>query len=181
MYMSFSTRVLLFVLLVVEGIESNPGPGSNHGPGSDHGSNHGPGSRESRGRGRDYRGATRGFGSAKGRGLGHVDYFANYSVPGGQVTRALRRSQRLQERPERPTQLSLSQSLRTAWLTNSQSTQAQQEPPMSEAQINTDTEPENSIVDNPSNMTGLLIDKRNDVKLMNNKFDKLDKKNQQEV
>ena len=56
---------------------------------------------------------------------------------------------------------------------------AQQEPPTSEAQSDTDTEPANFNVDNPSDMTELLVEIRNDVKRMNNKFDKLDKKVQE--
>ncbi|MEW8547208.1 MAG: hypothetical protein AB2693_27170 [Candidatus Thiodiazotropha sp.] len=67
----------------------------------------------------------------------------------------------------------------SAWLLNPQSSQAQQEPATSEAQSDTDTEPAVFTADNPSDMTGLLIEIRNDVKRMNSKFDKLDKKVQE--
>ncbi|MEW8546813.1 MAG: hypothetical protein AB2693_25140 [Candidatus Thiodiazotropha sp.] len=62
-YVSLSVRVLLFYLLVVEGIESNPGP-----------PRRGAGGLGARG----CNGGARGFGPPRGRGLAQADYFANF-------------------------------------------------------------------------------------------------------
>ena len=168
-YMSLSIRLLLFILLTVEGIESNPGP--NQAPGS-----FDPGARGSRRR--ENRGAARGSGPPRGRGSGLVDHFADYQ-PSSQDTRSLRRSQRIQERPPRP---ALSQGSLNAWLRTPQPTHAEQEPPTSGGESETDTDPTNFNIENsnnPSNPTDLLLEIRNDVKRMNKKFDKLDKKVQE--
>ena len=91
-YMSLSIRLLLFILLTVEGIESNQGPYP--APGS-----FDPGARGSRRL--ENRGGARGSGPPRGRGSGLVDHFADYQ-PSSQDTRSLRRSQRIQERPPGP-------------------------------------------------------------------------------
>ena len=160
-HLSLSIRLLLFALLTVAGIESNPGPAT--------------GTTGNRGRGAA-RGSGPPRGRGSGRGSGRVDYFANYPTS-SQDTYSLRsRSQRLQEQPSRPP---LSQASLNAWLRAPQQTQVEQEPPASGGESESDTDPNDLNVENlsnPSNMTDLLLEIRSDVKRMNSKFDKLDKK-----
>ena len=160
-HLSLSIRLLMFALLTVAGVESNPGPAT--------------GTTGNRGRG-----AARGSGPPRGRGSGggsgRVDYFANYPTS-SQDTYSLRsRSQRMQEQPSRPP---LSQASLNAWLRAPQQTQVEQEPPASGGESESDTDPNDLNVENlsnPSNITDLLLEIRSDVKRMNSKFDKLDKK-----
>ena len=163
---SFGVRTLLFLLLVVEGVEANPGP--------------------PRGRGRGSKGAS-GFGPPTGRGAGSTDYFSDNPNPD---MAPLRRSQRLHE------PLTNRQSLLNAWLTTTQSTQNQNTDINTDMNTNMNTNQENLTEfapETPSeasgesesevfselgtgNTTEILIEIRNDVKRMNRKFDSLDKK-----
>ena len=92
MYMSLSIRLLLFVLLVMEGLESRPVPGLQGSLGT-----------RGRGRGHEYREVARGFGPPRGRGSSYVDHFADYPVPSGQDERTLRRFQKLQKKNKNQT------------------------------------------------------------------------------
>ena len=175
--MSLSIGLLLFALLVVEGIEANPGPGP-RGGGAESGTERGY---RGRGSGRGYNGAARGYGPPRGRGARNVDHFADYT--GRHDARSLRRSQRIQGQTtaNRP---SLSQSSLSAWLMSSQQTQepditGNTDPP-SETQSEVESQPDRTEeYENTHNMTDLLVEIRNDVKSMDKKFDKLDKKVQE--
>ena len=162
--------ILLFLLLVVEGVESNPGP-PRHLP--DRG-----------GRGGDT--VARGFGARRfsapeGRGLRNNDYFADFpplSHPErpDSGSRSLRRSQRLQDQSSFSRQPSIS-----SWLRGSQPQQPRDSLYLASQSSNvpryteTDSEPEPDNVSNVDenvdvneiNMTNLLLEIRKDVKSMN--------------
>ena len=169
--MTLSIRILLFLLLVVEGVESHPGP-----------------HRGDRG-GRGCENAARGFGAPRGRGWRSRsnDYFANFPPLGGPGRHdtdpaSLQRSQRLQDQSSLNRQPSIS-----SWFTSSQA-QAQRDSMHSASQnsnvprypdTNTDSETEPDNVSyaggenfdvNDINMTNILLEIRTDVKSMNNTF-----------
>ena len=118
-FLSLSIRTVLFLLLVVEGVESNPGP---PGPSDPTDNVRGRG----RGRGRGNRGYARGQGPPRGRGSRYNDYFADYSDSEGRQTGGLnlRRSQRLQERPRETRQVSNTQTSLSHWLLTQPSQQS---------------------------------------------------------
>ena len=174
--MTLSIRILLFLLLVVEGVESHPGP-----------------HRGDRG-GHGCKNAAQVVGAPRGRGWRSRsnDYFAN-SLPLGGPGRhdtdpaSLRRSQKLQNQSSLNRQLSIS-----SWLTSSQA-QAQRDSMHSASHnsnvpryldTNTDSETEPDNVSNAGgecdvndiNMTNILLEIRTDVKSMNNTFGKMKKK-----
>lgn len=173
-YVSLSVRILLFFLLVVEGVEANPGP-----PKSVSG-------RGSRGRG-DSSGAL-GFGAPRGRGSRQADYFADFpSLERSRSTSrisSIRRSQRIHDQSS----LSRQSSLNT-WLMSSQPQQPRDTSDFTQRSDNvtdvtdSDTEHEstegggnNDTLDvNPTNMTELLLEIRKDVKSMTRKFGNLEK------
>ena len=175
-YVTLSIRILLFLLLVVEGVESHPGP-----------------PRGGRG-GRGGENAARGFGAPRGRGSRSRsnDYFANFPPLGGPGrpdtdSASLRRSQRLQDQSSLNMQPPIS-----SWLTSSQA-QAPRDSMHSASQnsnvprypdIHTDSETEPDNVSNADgenfdvndiNMTDILLEIRKDVKSMNKKFGKMEK------
>ena len=174
-FMSLGLRTLLLVLLVAQGVEPNPGP-----PGGSFA-------------GRGNRGSARGVGAPRGRGS--ADYFADYSDSEGRNTGrgrgsggGLRCSQRIQDRPtsNRP-------SLLSAWLTTSQPQLGHastmnpdnrvSSSPFSDTHSDNDSETEMDPLDSGTpdpntntSQTQILLEIRKDVKQMNKKFDKLDRK-----
>ena len=170
-YVTLSIRILLFLLLVVEGVESHPGPSR--------------GDRGSRG-GRGGENAARGFGAPRGRGSRSNDYFANFPPLGRQErpdtdSAGLRRSQRLQGQPAFDRQPLIS-----SWLTGSQAqgpSDSLNPASQNYAYTHSDSETEQDNVSNADenvevneiNVTNILLEIRKDVKSMNKKFGKMEK------
>ena len=106
-FISLGIRVVLFLLLVVGGVESNPGPG--------------PPKSTASGHGRGSRGSAQGMGPPRGRGSAYTDYFVVYSDSDsrqGDRVGGLRRSQRLRDQPRVTRQASSNQTSLSAWLMN---------------------------------------------------------------
>ena len=179
-FVSLAIRITLFLLLVVEGVEANPGPPRSN-PADP-------------GRGRGNCGYARGQGPQRGRGSRYNDYFADYSDSESRQMgglNQLRRSQRLQDRPREPRQGSSSQTSISNWLTNHPSQpghdmtrdpeRQNMDPPSDTSDHETDTDLFRNDVPDPdlgsnTNATAILLEIRKDVKHMNKKFDNLDKK-----
>ena len=161
-FTSLGVRTLMFILLVVQGVEANPGP--------------------PRGRGRISKGAS-GFGPPSGRGAGSADYF--FDNP--DIT-PLRRSQRLHTEPSTNRQSSLNAWLTTSQSMQDQTRQDPNSQANTNKEDNTDFAPETPSEHSgeselevfqelgSDNAPEILLEIRNDVKRMNRKFDSLDKK-----
>lgn len=178
-YVSLSIRILLFYLLLAEGVEANPGPQTRGNPGRSGGSPpRGRGGQSPRGRGRGARG---------GRGSRDWDQPVDIFADGDRNGRDNRGSQRYDlRRPSRSeTQPSVS-----SWLLNSQQ-RSQSEPrfddlqPPSNLSTQSDTELASQTSDlnlndnlngtDTTDTTSILLEIRRDVKNLNTKFDHLEK------
>ena len=155
--MSLAIRLVLFYLLIAEGIESNPRPGSGSGP---------RGARSPRGRGQGGRGSRR---------RDAPDIFAETPV-GGMSGHNIRNNPPYSLRPRASHQPSVS-----AWLMNSQPPTQPNDSGRTDlrtAQSDMDLASENSETDDnlaEADTTALLLEIRRDVKKMNKKFDHLEK------
>ena len=183
---SLAIKVVLFMLLVVEGVESNPGPRSNTNDPS-----------RGRGRGgRGNRGSARGTGPPRGRGSAHTDQFSSFSdvnVDDRHVGPDVRRSERLLSQPQLASQQTSNQTSLNSWLLHQSSQmdhdtvhgpdQPDMPDPLSEGTQDTESdlftadgqELDLELESNPST-TRILLEIRKDVKQMNKKFDGLNKK-----
>lgn len=175
-YVSLSIRILLFYLLLAEGVEANPGPQTRGNPGRSGGvPQRGRGGQSPRGRGR---------GARRGRGSRDWDQPVDIFADVDRNSRDNRGSQRYDlRRPSRSeTQPSVS-----SWLLNSQQ-RSQSEPRLDDLQppsivsSRSDTElasqtSEPNLNDNlnETDTTSILLEIRRDVKNLNTKFDHLEK------
>ena len=172
-------RILLFFLLVVQGIESNPGPGSQTGStGSDvrgRGSGRGTSRGSGRGRGNGRGGSNRG---GRGRGFEPEDFFA------GEVTGQDRRVTRSSQSQTQSThQLSID-----GWLNSQPPPQSSQQQDTSPARSRADSGSESDIGNEQLGDMGLaggllggatpmnvLLDIHRNVTRLNRKFDHIQK------
>ena len=178
-YVSLSIRILLFYLLLAEGVEANPGPQTRGNPGrSGDLPQRGRGGQSPRGHGRGARGDR---GSRDWDQL--VDIFADVDRKSrdnrdnkGSLRYDLRRPSRSETQPSV-----------SSWLLNSQQ-RSQSEPrlddlqPLSNVSTQSDTElasqtSEPNLNDNlnETDTTSILLEIRRDVKNLNTKFDHLEK------
>ena len=177
--MSLAIRLVLFYLLVVEGVESNPGP-----PGPSRRSNT-AGARGNRSpRGRGGRGGRRDSVNTGGPRWGDTnDIFAAPSVEtstsqmnSGDPPYSLRRTSRPQSQPSLSTWLTSSQPQSQAQL--SDLGQPNSTPVQSDMDLVSETSEQQLETDDnfdETNTTSLLLEIRRDVKKMNKKFDSLEK------
>ena len=181
---SLAIKVVLFMLLAVEGVESNPGPRSNTND-------------PSRGRGgRGNHGSARGTGPPRVQGSAHTDHFSGYSdvkVDDRHVGPDERRSERLLSQPQLASQQTSNQTSLNSWVLHQSSQmdhdtvhgpdQPDMPDPLSEGTQDTESdlfmtngqELELELESNPSK-TRILLEIRKDVKQMNKKFNGLNQK-----
>ena len=192
-YVSLSIRIVLFFLLVAEGIESNPGPGSRDSRGSRGSNSRGRGAEGGFSRGRGAEGPSRGRGaggqySPRGRGRGgrggrnwdpQVDLFANCET-GAPVGRGNRGNIPYNLRPT--SRSSDRQPSVSEWLMSSQQPQPQEPPPSSNASTQSDVDSASQATElnldqntDGTTITSILLEIRRDVKKTNKRFYHIEK------
>lgn len=195
-YVSLSIRILLFFMLVVEGVEANPGPGSTSSERGERASS----IHSDRGRGRGRGGAAGGRGR-RGTISGGQNLNLNLRSGADEDYRVTRSSVRLQsEQSSLSSWLGLSQpSYQPADSANENVTNRQNDRNRSDGVVaaarddRTDTDTDDGFqtempptrstlsggdiggLDDSSDVKTLLLDIRRDVKFMNTKFDKLER------